>query len=322
MERSEKLDQLSTAMAKVQAEITDPERNAKNAFFKDESGKASTYATLDACMKVARPLLAKNGLALIMSPVTDGTMAGIEWLLSHQSGQFLSDRLMMAPSKGTPQGVGAALTYARRYLISALTGMASEPDDDGTAASNGHQEPAQPAQPATRTAKPPAAPPKQAPKPDPKAGLIAAIKARMPDIDAEATLPALAAYALGEAAGVPADEPTATYLAAVIASMDPDDAAEIATSGRLYPPGDLAPRWAANMVAGRMKASGVLKKDNLHNIAMWAGVPTANYAALTRSEVDAIRRLILSAEPPAIKRMAAEPPTAEAQPDGDPFADE
>jgi hypothetical protein len=180
MERSDKLDQLSTAMAKVQASITDPDRNAENSFFRDGNNKPSTYATLDACMKIARPLLAQNGLALIMSPVTDGTLAGIEWLLCHQSGQFLSDRLMMPPVKGTPQGVGAVLTYARRYLISALTGMASEPDDDGNAASNGHTEPQRTQPPSTtRSARsttsavdapPPAsAAPKAAPDPNARA---------------------------------------------------------------------------------------------------------------------------------------------------------
>lgn len=187
MERSDKLDQLSTAMAKVQSEITDPERNAANEFFKDAGGKPATYATLDACMKIARPLLSKNGLALIMSPVTDGSMAGIEWLLCHASGQYLSDRLMMSPSKGTPQGVGAALTYARRYLISALTGMASEPDDDGNAASNGHapQPPAPPSTRSTTSSRSASAP--APPKPDApatarhKEALFAALKGRHVD---------------------------------------------------------------------------------------------------------------------------------------------
>ena len=52
----------------------------------------------------------------------------------HSSGQWISEALVMRPVKDDPQGVGSCITYARRYALAAIAGVAPE-DDDGNAAS-------------------------------------------------------------------------------------------------------------------------------------------------------------------------------------------
>ena len=59
----------------------------------------------------------------------------LDTALLHSSGQWISGQLLIIPVKDTPQGIGSALTYARRYSLSAIVGIATE-DDDGEGAMN------------------------------------------------------------------------------------------------------------------------------------------------------------------------------------------
>ena len=65
----------------------------------------------------------------------------LETILMHISGEFISGRYPIRPVKTDPQSTGSAITYARRYAFSAITGIAAD-DDDGNAASNQQQAPA------------------------------------------------------------------------------------------------------------------------------------------------------------------------------------
>ena len=91
------------------------------------------YADLAGVSTVVLPLLAKHGLSFSAKPTLDD--AGrfvLEYSLRHQSGESDTGRYPL-PS-GTPQQLGSAITYARRYALSAVTGVAPDVDDDGKGA--------------------------------------------------------------------------------------------------------------------------------------------------------------------------------------------
>jgi hypothetical protein len=111
----------------------------------------SKYADLAGVVEAVVPALNDNGIAYMQLPSNDGELVGVTTILIHESGATCTGTLHMKPSKADPQGVGSAITYARRYALLAITGAAPE-DDDGQAASTK----------ATR----PAAAPQQAPADD------------------------------------------------------------------------------------------------------------------------------------------------------------
>ena len=90
---------------------------------------AYKYADLASVMEAIAPHLKANGLAFTALPVTDDKGFRLEGVLMHESGDQLTGSL---PLNGrTPQEIGSALTYARRYLLGCLTGVVTDEDDDG-----------------------------------------------------------------------------------------------------------------------------------------------------------------------------------------------
>jgi hypothetical protein len=91
------------------------------------------YSDLGDLLEMARPVLAKHGLALIQ-PITrnGGGSIVIDTCVLHTSGQRMS-WLFEVQATGSPQQIGSAITYGRRYSAQAALGVASE-DDDGQAA--------------------------------------------------------------------------------------------------------------------------------------------------------------------------------------------
>ncbi len=164
MQTSEQINELATALAKAQGEITGALKDSANPFFK------SKYDDLASCWDACREPLSKNGLSVVQLPAR-GKSVTIEWettdqktgaitqfktdteelvivtTLFHSSGQWIKGELPMIPRDATPQGIGSAFTYGRRYALTALIGIA-QVDDDGNAASgrsNGaHSEPHHP----------------------------------------------------------------------------------------------------------------------------------------------------------------------------------
>jgi len=117
------------ALVKLQGAIKTAAKDATNPAFK------SKYADLGAVWEAVKPALQANGFALIQSPnFGDGEM-WLETILLHVSGERLTGRYPLRPMKQDPQGYGSALTYARRYSISAMLGVVADEDDDGNAAS-------------------------------------------------------------------------------------------------------------------------------------------------------------------------------------------
>jgi hypothetical protein len=133
-EQSESINELATALAKAQGKITGALKDSANPFFK------SKYADLAACWDSCRLPLSENGLSVIQVPAADEQGVVLTTILAHASGQWIKSMLRMVPKDGSPQSVGSALTYARRYALAAMVGLA-QVDDDGNAASGKGNDP-------------------------------------------------------------------------------------------------------------------------------------------------------------------------------------
>lgn len=130
MNKSDSIKNLAISLSKFQSEIHNPANTAKNPFFN------SKYAPLNDVLNLVRPILSKYGLSIIQSPAGDGQNVSITTILIHDSGEWIeSETLTLKADKATAQGAGSAITYARRYALSAVLGISSEDDDDGNGAS-------------------------------------------------------------------------------------------------------------------------------------------------------------------------------------------
>jgi hypothetical protein len=95
----------------------------------------SRYADLASVWEACREPLTNNDLAIVQLPGKDEGGYYVETVLTHSSGEFLSSKLHIVPTKDDPQGLGSAITYARRYGLAAIAGIA--PDDDDAEAAMG-----------------------------------------------------------------------------------------------------------------------------------------------------------------------------------------
>ena len=123
--KSDNIDKLAEALAKAQSEIKGALASSVNPFFK------SNYADLDTVIKSCFPQLTKNGLSIIQGNDTcEKGSFYVTTMLLHSSGQWIKSKLKMPITKPDAQGVGATITYARRFSLSAMVGIA-QTDDDG-----------------------------------------------------------------------------------------------------------------------------------------------------------------------------------------------
>lgn len=119
---------IATALAKAQANMGKALKQANNPHFR------SKYADLGNVMDACLPALNDAGIALIQPTGEDDHGRYVETILIHgESGEQLSCRVPLIVSKNDMQGYGSAVTYARRYGLMAMSGIAPE-DDDGNAA--------------------------------------------------------------------------------------------------------------------------------------------------------------------------------------------
>lgn len=128
---------LAAALAKAQGAMQAAAKDSKNPHFN------SKYADLAAIWAACRAPLATNGLSVVQRVSTSGDGAvTVVTRLMHSSGEWIQDRCVFPVAQRTPQAYGSAVTYARRYALAALVGVAAE-DDDGNDASGGpsRQEP-------------------------------------------------------------------------------------------------------------------------------------------------------------------------------------
>lgn len=129
MRQSEEIDQLSAALVEAQGHFAAVDKTASNTFFQNK------YADLPAIVRAVQPILLANGLAVTQWPSFDGEHDLLTTRIIHTSGQWIEDSVRLYLVKLDPQGLGSAITYARRYALSAALGIVTEEDDDGNAAS-------------------------------------------------------------------------------------------------------------------------------------------------------------------------------------------
>ena len=130
MNKSESVAGLPAALAKAQGQMKGAIKDSANPFFK------SKYADLASVVEAIRAAFSANGLSYIQTvEPSEKDEVRVETTLLHSSGEWISCGVLSLPvSKVDAQGYGSALTYARRYSLSAAVGVAPE-DDDGNAAS-------------------------------------------------------------------------------------------------------------------------------------------------------------------------------------------
>lgn len=126
MKHSEQLNEIASAMSKLQGEIEDAN--------KDTSGYGYKYADLSQVLSIIRPLLSKNGLSFTQHISNADDKIIIETMLMHSSGQWMASEIAMPPVQGksmnAAQAVGSIITYGRRYALTAIFGI-TQTDDDG-----------------------------------------------------------------------------------------------------------------------------------------------------------------------------------------------
>jgi hypothetical protein len=131
MLQSESIANLAKSLSIVQGKLTYAKKDSKNPFFK------SSYADLESVWDACRDLLSNNGLAVVQFPGLysdlDKSMS-LTTILTHESGEWISQEMSVPVSKVDAQGAGSAITYMRRYALAAVVGVV-QADDDGNAAS-------------------------------------------------------------------------------------------------------------------------------------------------------------------------------------------
>lgn len=126
--QSQEINKLAEALSKAQGTMRSATKDKINPHFR------SKYATLSAIQDAVREPLSTNGLSYSQTTTILEHEVVLRTTLMHASGQWLSSVYPIRPVKNDPQGMGSALTYAKRYSLSAILGIDSEEDDDGNAA--------------------------------------------------------------------------------------------------------------------------------------------------------------------------------------------
>ena len=134
MQKSEQINELAAALNKAQAEMSGAKKGAVNPFFK------SKYADLNSVVDAVRIPFSENGLSYAQFPLFRDGFVGVETILMHTSGQWMSGELMLPMVKQDPQAAGSAITYARRYALQSVAGIPAEDDDGNTATKSAKKE--------------------------------------------------------------------------------------------------------------------------------------------------------------------------------------
>src|SRR6266404_1928348 len=134
---SNKIGTLAAALAKAQAEIVNPEKSLTATIespFPREGKRTFCYASLSAGLDIVRKCLGQHEIATVQSTAIDrdSGLIKLTTTLVHASGEWVSSEWPVCPATETvaPHRMGAALTYARRYALFTLVGIAGEDDLD------------------------------------------------------------------------------------------------------------------------------------------------------------------------------------------------
>lgn len=145
-EQSESIDKLARSLVAFRAACPNVE--------KDKQGYGYKYATLGNIINKTREPLKKNGLAVTQFPIAGHNALGAITLLVHESGQYVRARFLMPVPELTAtnvtQNAGAAITYARRYALGAVLGIATDEDTDAVYSDDSEDRPKKSSAPVRR----------------------------------------------------------------------------------------------------------------------------------------------------------------------------
>jgi hypothetical protein len=134
---SETIGAIAAALAKAQAEITNPEKSLTATIrspFPREEDRTFRYASLASGLEIVRKCLGRHEIAAVQTTAIDNDagLIRLTTVLAHSSGEWISSDWPVCPVSETtvPHRMGAALTYARRYALFTLVGIAGEDDLD------------------------------------------------------------------------------------------------------------------------------------------------------------------------------------------------
>lgn len=139
MRESADISRIAPALVNAQAVIENPARN-RDVKVTNKDGKSYTfrYATLDAINEATRHALAENGLCVLQPIVATERGVSLVTRLLHESGQWMECDIPLAPPGPDPKAFGSAVTYLRRYAVSAMLNVSPDEDDDASAATGSH----------------------------------------------------------------------------------------------------------------------------------------------------------------------------------------
>ena len=129
MEQSPELGELFAALSKAQGVMEGAVKDSTNPFFK------SKYADLYQVWEAIRKPLSDNGLSIIQTTSVRKQQLFVVTTIGHLSGQWMKSYTPVKTKDETPQAMGSAITYARRYGLAAIAGVA-QMDDDAESAMN------------------------------------------------------------------------------------------------------------------------------------------------------------------------------------------
>lgn len=130
---SETPQTLAAALAALQADLPTIAKSETANVQTKQSSYSYSYAGLASITEAIMPRLTRVGLSFTAAPTFQGDRFVLRCTLLHVSGER-EEALYPLPTSGTPQAIGSAITYGRRYTLCAMTGVAPEDDDDGAAA--------------------------------------------------------------------------------------------------------------------------------------------------------------------------------------------
>jgi hypothetical protein len=133
MQKSETIVELAKSLSKFQGDMKSVPKDSTNPFFKMK------YASIDAIWDIVRKPLSSNGLSLIQTTYEQNDKIYLETTLLHSSGEWIETYMPINATKQDPQTIGSAITYARRYSMSAILGVSADSDDDAESATS-HKE--------------------------------------------------------------------------------------------------------------------------------------------------------------------------------------
>jgi hypothetical protein len=131
MKTSESIKQIAEALVSAQKEIRFAVKDSTNPHYK------SKYANINSVIDAVKAPLNNNGIALIQSlSPSDDNKLHLTTRLIHSSGEWIEDTAVCPIQKQDPQGLGSAISYIRRYSLSAMCAVYADDDDGHSAALN------------------------------------------------------------------------------------------------------------------------------------------------------------------------------------------